>query len=165
MEPFDFASPLVVRPARPEDAVRVALMSRDLVEHGLPWRWTAPRVLAQIRRRDTNVVIIRAGARLAGFAIQEYFDQYAHLSLMAVDPAYRRRGVGRRLVRWLEETARVAGLRFVRLEVRARNLEARAFYRALGYGERWSIPGYYSGRETAICLTHDLRSPCPSDFS
>jgi ribosomal protein S18 acetylase RimI-like enzyme len=143
--------------ARLNDAERIALMSRDLVEVGLPWSWTATRVAGQIRGRDSDVLTAWADGRLVGFAIMQFFAEHAHLNLMAVDPAYRRSGVGRRLIEWLEETARVGGIFFVNLEVRAGNGGARAFYRRLGYRGTGYIPGYYSGREAAVRMTHDLR--------
>jgi ribosomal-protein-alanine N-acetyltransferase len=143
--------------ARLSDATRIALMSRELVEAGLPWSWTAGRVAAHIRGQDSNVLTAWAEGRLIGFAIMQFFDEHAHLNLLAVDPAYRHSGIGRRLIEWLEETARVGGIFFVNLEVRAGNVGAQAFYRKLGYQEIRSIPGYYSGREAAVCMTHDLR--------
>jgi ribosomal-protein-alanine N-acetyltransferase len=88
-----------------------------------------------------------------------YADDVAHLNLLAVDPSHRRRGVGRRLVRWLEETALTAGTFTIGLELRAENLGARAFYATLGYRELARIPGYYQGVEAAIRMQRDLRIP------
>ena len=61
------------------------------------------------------------------------------------------------MVKWLEKSARVAGISAVFLEVRAKNQAARAFYRALGYREKALLALYYSGREAAITMVHDLR--------
>ncbi|MBI3302139.1 MAG: GNAT family N-acetyltransferase [Deltaproteobacteria bacterium] len=149
--------------ARLEDAKQIALMSRELVEVGLPWSWTAARVAAHIRGRDSDVLTAWADGQLIGFAIMQFFDEHAHLNLLAVDPACRRSGIGHRLIEWLEETARAGGIFFVNLEVRAGNGGARAFYRKLGYRETRYIPGYYGGREAAIRMTHDLRCSCPSN--
>jgi ribosomal protein S18 acetylase RimI-like enzyme len=148
--------------ARLDDATRIALMSRDLVEDGLPWSWTAKRVVAHIRGRDSNVLTARAGGQLIGFAIMQFSAEHAHLNLLAVEPTYRHLGVGRQLIEWQEETARVGGIFFVNLEVRAGNEGARVFYRKLGYQETKLLPRYYSGRETAIYMTHDLRCRFPS---
>lgn len=143
--------------ARLRDAGQIARMSRDLVEFGLPWSWTAERVAAQIRSPDSNVLTAWAHGRLVGFAIMQFFAEHAHLNLLAVEPVSRRLGIGRQLLQWLEETARVGGIFFVHLEVRAGNRGARSFYQQLGYRETRYIPGYYSGREAAIRMTHDLR--------
>lgn len=146
-----------LRLARLRDAERIAEMSRDLIEFGLPWSWTPWRVAAHIRSPDSNVLTAWAAGRLIGFAIMQYFDEHAHLNLLGVEPAYRRFGVGRRLIDWVEETARVGGIPNVILEVRAGQTGAQAFYQRLGYQHVASIPGYYSGREAAVRMSHDLR--------
>src|SRR5262245_42245037 len=148
--------------ARLADAQRIALMSRDLVEAGLSWSWTAARVAAHIRGHDSDVLTAWAEAQLIGFAIMEFFAEHAHLNLLAVDPRYRHAGIGRQLIEWLEETARAGGIFFINLEVRADNGGAQAFYRSLGYQQTRVVPRYYSGRETAICMTHDLRCGLPA---
>lgn len=154
---------LELKLARLGDARQVALMSRDLVEDGLPWSWTPRRVAEHIRGQDSDVLTAWADERLIGFAIMQFSAEHAHLNLLAVDPVYRRSGVGRRLIEWLEETARVGGIFFVNLEVRSGNGGARMFYRSLGYQETKYIPGYYSGREAAIRMTHDLRRRSSAD--
>jgi ribosomal protein S18 acetylase RimI-like enzyme len=58
----------------------------------------------------------------------------------------------------VEESAVVAGLFQVRLEVRQINRNARRFYTSLGYTESGRVTNYYSGREDAIRLSRDLRS-------
>ena len=142
--------------ARLRDAQRIALMSRDLVEHGLPWAWTARRVAAHIRGRDSNVLTAWHAGRLVGFAIMQFYAERAHLNLLAVEPAARRLGIGRRLVEWQEQVARAGGIPVVNLEVRANNIGAQAFYRRLGYRQIKHLPGYYSGREAASRMSHDL---------
>jgi [ribosomal protein S18]-alanine N-acetyltransferase len=159
MEMFTKGHSVELKLARLADAQRIALMSRDLVEAGLRWSWTSVRVAQHIRGRDSDVLTAWAEQQLIGFAIMEFFAEHAHLNLLAVDPRYRHAGVGRQLIAWLEETARVGGIFFVTLEVRAGNGGAQAFYRTLGYRETKLIPRYYGGRETAICMTHDLRFP------
>ncbi|MEQ8659180.1 MAG: GNAT family N-acetyltransferase [Gammaproteobacteria bacterium] len=145
-----------MRLARVPDARAVAEMSRDLIEHGLGWRWTTGRVLRCIRDAETNVLVARAGARLAGFAIMSYREDSAHLLLCAVAPDHRRRGIGRALWAWLYVTAEVAGLRRVHLEVRAGSGAARAFYRQLGFVEDDTVPGYYGGVEAAVRMHLEL---------
>jgi ribosomal protein S18 acetylase RimI-like enzyme len=157
MGSFPTGQSLELKLARRADARRIALMSRDLVEAGLPWSWTPQRVAHAIREPETAVLTAWTQGQLAGFAIMQFYAERAHLNLLAVDPAYRRLGVGGRLIAWLEKTARTGGLFFINLEVRAKNSTAQAFYRRLGYRASKSIPGYYTGRETAVCMQHDLR--------
>src|SRR5512143_232692 len=84
--------------ARLSESAEIARLSRDLIEAGLSWSWTAPRVGASGRSTDANVVGARGGHRIAGFGIMRYGDDDAHLDLFAVVPEYRRAGLGRRLI-------------------------------------------------------------------
>ncbi len=148
-----------IEPARLADAALLAAMSRQLVESGLRPSWGCERIRAHIRHPESIVLGARRGGVIAGFAIMRYADDTAHLNLLAVDPLHRRRGVGRRLVRWLEESALTAGTFTIGLELRAENHGARAFYAALGYRELLQIPGYYQGVEAAIRMQRDVRDP------
>src|SRR5271169_6194007 len=98
---------LILGPARRADAARLAQMSRRLVENGLEPCWSTARIEHHLRHPDSTVLAARRDGRVAGFAIMQYGDEAAHLNLLAVDPGEQRRGLGRRLVGWLEETARV----------------------------------------------------------
>ena len=115
------------------DAADIARMARDLVETGLPWSWTPGRVAASVRCPQALVVVARGAQRIAGFGIMRYGDDDAHLDLFGVDHDYRRAGLGRRLIEWLEKPALVAGISAVFLEVRAPNRGAQAFYERLGF--------------------------------
>lgn len=150
-------SPLY-RLAQTADAYEIAVMSRYLVEVGLRgWTWHPDRVAKAIRARDTNVVVATAGTHVVGFAIMEFGDTTAHLSLLAVKPTHQRCGIGRHLMDWMEEAALTAGITSVRLELRSNNFGARCFYRMLGYRETAYVSGYYRGVETAVKMSRDIR--------
>ena len=149
-------SQLSLRLARPADATAIANLSRDSIEYGLRWRWTPMRVAASIRAADVNVLVACVRENIAGFAIMRYGDDDAHLDLLAVAPPYRRLGVGRRLLAWLEKCAVVAGIFSVALEVRAGNEGAHLFYERLGYRTLVQLPGYYQGIEAALRMGRDL---------
>lgn len=151
-----------IRLARPQDAQRMARLSRDLIETGLGWSWTPKRVLGSLQRLDTCSIVADVDDPVAGFAIMEFLDEHAHLSLLAIDRHHQRRGIGRSLVEWLETSALTAGIGIVYVEARAGNQDARDFYRTLGYREMFLMPGYYRGREAAIRMGHDLRRAVPS---
>jgi len=148
--------------ARPADARAIALLSREVIETGLAWRWTPARVLRCLADGNTNVIVAREPSTAsvlrvpAGFAIMKYGEQEAHLMLLAVHSARRRQGVGRALLEWLEATARTAGTGVIRLETRASNGEARSFYRTHGYVEVDRLARYYDGAEDAVRFAKDL---------
>jgi ribosomal-protein-alanine N-acetyltransferase len=149
---------LELRPARIGEAERIARMSRTLIEGGLAWRWKPRSIAAQIRDSETEVVVARAGNRIVGFAVMQYrFRQReAHLVLLAVEPSRRRRGIGRALLHWLEQMARLGRIERIRLEVRTSNGGGRAFYRSQGYREVSHLRGYYQQREDAVSMVSRL---------
>jgi ribosomal-protein-alanine N-acetyltransferase len=166
---------ITIRLAEPRDAQAIAMMSRDFIEAGLGWKYDAARVLRAIRDRETLAVVACEGAKaagrgaLAGFAIMEFGDERAHLVLLAVRPAHRRLGIGQRLLEWMLQTARAAGMASIHLELRTGNDAARRFYRAMGFYETVLVPGYYRGgegrKEGAIKMLRVLRAPGPTPYT
>ena len=153
------SSELSLQLARLADATTIANLSRDLIEYGLRWRWTPMRVAVSIRAPNVNVLVARMHENTAGFAIMRYGDDDAHLDLLAVAPPYRRTGVGRQLLEWLEKCAVVAGIFKVSLEVRAQNTGAQCFYERMGYRTLLRLPGYYQDIEDALRMERDLSYP------
>lgn len=154
-------SQIALRLARLGDAPRIANASRTLIEAGLPWSWTPRRVATHMRSRENVTVIAVEGGELAGFVLAQFGSRVVHVALLGVAPAYRRQGLGKQLVHWVEESASVAGLFLMQLEVRAANQPARRFYASLGYRETSRAVAYYSGVEDAIRLERDLAVTSP----
>lgn len=148
-----------IRLAVPADAPAIARLSRDEIEHDLGWSWRQGRVERAMLDESVNVAVAGPRHALLGFGIMEYGDTRAHLSLLAVAPAHRRQGLGSRLVAWLEKCAVTAGLESVRLEARADNPAAAAFYQRLGYRLSGRTPDYYSGQVDALRFEKPLRTP------
>lgn len=152
-------SQIALRLARLRDAQQIAALSHRYIEHGLPLRsWTSRRVQRDLRNADITGVVAEVHDSVIGFGIMRVGDAHAHINLLAVAPAYRRRACGRRLMRWLEETAATAGAAWVFLEVRENNALAQGFYHCLGYRQIERVEGYYCGREAALRMGRDLRS-------
>lgn len=148
---------IAINLARSGDADAIAAASRRYIEAGLAPSWTACRVAKCIAHPEWTVLVARDTGRFAGFAIMEFLDVHAHLALLAVAPRYRGCGTGRALVEWLESSARTAGTFTIRLELRAGNEAAFAFYGRLGYRLTGRRRRYYAGREDALMMERDLR--------
>jgi len=97
-----------------------------------------------------DFVVAVSGDRIAGFAVARRLTEgESELLNLAVDPAFRRRGIGRGLVAQL--TASYTGTLW--LEVRETNEAARKLYRTLGFCEAGQRPEYYrDSRERAIVM-------------
>ncbi len=64
--------------------------------------------------------------------------------------------MGAALFRWLEKVACLGGIARIRLELRADNEQARAFYERLGFRATELRRGYYDGRQDAINMARRI---------
>ena len=148
---------VAIRLATRADAADIAAMSRDYIEHGLPWRWRHDRIAAAITHPDTNVAVVDERGAIAAFGIMSYADVEAHLLLFAVHSARRRIGIGSALLLWLEAVARTAGTQRIFLEARRDNVAARNFYSEHGYHERTIKKAMYFGVADGVRLEKLLK--------
>jgi len=136
--------------ATPAHAAAMALLH----SHAFPprERWGADAIGLQLGLPGAFGWIMHdAGMILARVAADE-----AEVLTLAVDPAARRRGIGRALLRQGLATARERGAATMFLEVASRNAPAQALYA----GEDFTIigirPGYYPGGGEALVLGRPL---------
>lgn len=141
--------------AQLKDAPRIAQMSRDLVERGLGWGWRTPRVAQQLKStRHVNLAARHVKRGLIGFALMAIKGGRGHLLLLAVEPKYRRFGVGRALIERLIEVAILMDLEAIVLEVRVDNTSAQQFYEALGFKRTEHVKGYYQNKSDAYRMVY-----------
>jgi ribosomal-protein-alanine N-acetyltransferase len=104
---------------------------------------------------STCFVAVCDGA-VAGFlvgALEDSGEQVSgHLCNVGVSPRYRRRGVGRLLVRRVEHQFALALATVVQLEVRVSNTVAQRFYQRMGYRPVFGIDQYYANGEDALVM-------------
>ena len=77
--------------------------------------------------------IAELDGQIVGSVILRREQDSAYRQALAVDPAYRHRGVGRALLRHTAKVGREAGLQAIRLDVYEENRTAIGFYEACGY--------------------------------
>jgi len=95
------------------------------------------------------------GEQVAGFAITQIVLDEATLFNIAIDPAFQRQGLGRKLLEDVIEKLEQREIVTLWLEVRASNSKAIALYESLGFNEVSVRRNYYpaaQGREDAIMM-------------
>ncbi len=104
-----------------------------------PWSvigYPAERLVSWLRREQPSMhrFEVLAGPSLAGvLVIQEPFLHGPYLKLIAILPEFQGRGLGLRLLRWMEAQARQMEARQLWLCVTTFNGHARAFYERFGF--------------------------------
>ena len=93
---------------------------------------------------------------VAGFLCRWLVAEECHVLNIAVDPAFRRHGVGYFLLSSTIREAVSKQATFVTLEVRRANFAARQLYRKLHFEERRLRKHYYGPGEDAIVMELEL---------
>ena len=93
---------------------------------------------------------------IAAFVLARRSGKQAHIVTLDVLPRWRRKGLGRRLMRRCENTLKAAGARMVQLETAAGNSGAQALYEGLGYTCVRRLPRYYPTGEDAWLMRKAL---------
>ena len=140
------------------DATEISQVSRDEIEYGLGWNYTARKIVQIIKNESKNTVVAKREGELVGFGVMTYRKDQANLDLLAVKKEYRRCKIGSDLVLWLEEVAITAGAFNVFVQLREKNTEAFSFYEKLGYIRLDDLPGFYRGIENGIVMAKSLRT-------
>lgn len=145
-------SAVSVRPMRPQDLDAVAALERFS-----PDPWNRGQLAEELRAPFARCLVLCEDGRVAAFCSAQLAADEATLNAVTVDPARRRRGLGRRLLTALEKELRAQGAAAVYLEVRSQNAAAIALYRSLGYTGTGRRPRFYrSPTDDALTMKKDL---------
>jgi GNAT superfamily N-acetyltransferase len=163
---------LRIEPARPQDAALVVALVRELAEY--------ERLLHEVRMTPEDVVrdlfgprpyaeaiIAREGAEAVGFAL--WFHNYStfagrpglYLEDLYVRPAFRGRGHGEALLRYLARLAIERGCARFEWAVLDWNAPAIAFYRKLGAAamDDWTVQRVTGPALHALAFGPEEKSP------
>jgi len=103
--------------------------------------------------------VVEADGDMAGYGIMSVGAGEAHVLNVCIRDEYRCRGLARRVLLYLLDRARVAGMYEAFLEVRPSNTAAARLYHSLGFEQVGIRRGYYQaavGREDAAVLRRIL---------
>jgi len=98
------------------------------------------------KNNPDGFVVIEASEDIVGYMI---FDRMGHIHSTAVERVHRRKGFGKMLFQHALKCANTQ----LRLEVRAKNRDAVAFYRKLGMKVVGKIPGYYETDDALVMVS------------
>jgi ribosomal-protein-alanine N-acetyltransferase len=145
---------LLIRPMRESELDAVVRIER--AAYAFPW---TEGIFRDCLRVNYICRVVEIDVALVGYGIMSVGSGEAHLLNVCIADAYRCRGIGRRLLGHLLQTAAAAGAREAFLEARPSNTAAIRLYQSLGFQQIGVRRGYYQaseGREDAIVLRRDI---------
>ena len=110
----------------------LALWARVLPSEN-PWNEPTAELSRKTQRLDNLVYVAELQDRIVGAVVAGYDGMRGWIYRLAVDPDFRRRGIGSQLVSTAEEALLRRGCPKINLQVRSDNSEVVAFYEKLGY--------------------------------
>ena len=128
---------IAVRRATAADGPRLAELS-EILGYPVASSTLAPRLERLLARAEDAVLVAEAESGVVGWvhgAEQELLESGRRCEILGlvVDPAYRSQGVGRRLVRAVEQWAANRGLDQMTVRSNVVRAESHLFYQRLGY--------------------------------
>jgi ribosomal-protein-alanine N-acetyltransferase len=136
---MDIRESITITPMTEEDVPAVhALESLCFTS---PWDITA--YYRELENPSAVYRVALYGERLLGFGGMWAVDGEAHIVTLAVQPEFRRSGVGGKLLTVLLDEAHRLDVHSVTLEVRVGNVAARALYTSFGFTPLATRRNYY----------------------
>jgi [ribosomal protein S18]-alanine N-acetyltransferase len=146
-----------------KDRVRVHIrwmIRRDMPEvlraeqESFDYSWTEDDFLRCLRQRNCIGMVAEHEDRVVGFMIYELHKTKLHVLNFAVDPAWRRVGVGTQMVTKLIGKLSSHRRTKITLAVRESNLAAQLFFRSQAFQATRVLRGYYEDSGEDAYLMH-----------
>jgi len=109
-----------------------------------PRPWSASLFLSEISQRNNRTYLVaKRGGDVVGYAGMMFNGVDAHVTNIAVDPAFHGRKIGTRLLLTLITEALARACETISLEVRVSNTAAQTMYEKFGFSVSGIRKGYY----------------------
>jgi ribosomal-protein-alanine N-acetyltransferase len=148
------------RPAAWSDVPALARFEkRVFTSYYAPHRFSQTDFEHLLRRSSTIAWVVESQTRLVGYALGQgprVNASIARLDSIAVDQAWRRTGIGAKLIRRFIRMARRRGAAAVVLEVAAKNHRAIGLFAGLGFTPVRRLPAYYAPDVDGILMRRQL---------
>jgi ribosomal-protein-alanine N-acetyltransferase len=115
-----------------------------------------PNMFAYLIKYALTLVACDAADQAVGFVAGYVSGRVGAIYTLDVHPLFRKRGIGRELIRALERELEALGARAIRLEAAVTNEDARELYRRSGYQESELLRNYYGRRKHALRMWKQL---------
>ncbi len=111
-----------------------------------------------ISSEQDDLIVLEEYGQLIGYALILYKkgSSLARLYSIAIHPNQTGRGLGKKLLSFVEKTALKKGTAYLRLEVASQNLRAQMLYKSMSYYQFNIRKEYYEDNDDALCFEKKL---------
>lgn len=115
--------------------------------------WSEKAIQSELSNPLSIWIVATDGDKVVGYVGSQSVMGEADMMNIAVDPLFRRRGIGRMLVEFLVRCLKDINVYCLTLEVRASNIAAITLYDSMQFKQVGRRPNYYSyPKEDALIL-------------
>jgi ribosomal-protein-alanine N-acetyltransferase len=127
------------------------------MEHDLfPNPWPKSFFESDLQRSSTIALVIEYDGQVIAYALANCYDVELHVTNIAVDARFQRKGQAARLMDDLERNASERGCTHAYLEVRITNSGAIELYKKIGYTIAYTRSKYYIDGDDAYVMQKSL---------
>ena len=137
----------IVRPMQAMDIDRVYELEKTCFRTP----WSRDSLAGELKNKIAHYLVLERDGRVVAY-------EEAHITNVAVDPAFRRQGIAKRVMLCMMRTARLFDATEMTLEVRENNFGAQALYARLDFEKAGVRKGYYTdtGEAAYIMWNRDI---------
>lgn len=150
-------SGVTIEPMRRRHVKRVLPIEQAV--HVKPWSaGVLQSEIDLVAKGERYYVVLMSEGETVGYAGLMFVSDEAHITNIAIDPSFQRRGLARLLLVHLATEAIERGSQALTLEVRVSNVAAQGLYREFGFAPAGVRQRYYENSEDALVMwAHDIQ--------
>ena len=138
---------------RKEDIAEVAALEKEIFSDA----WSEAALEESLLQKQTLLLTAFDDKKLIGYLILYYVLEEGEIARIAVEPEYRRQGVGARMLLEMENLCEDKGISKILLDVRESNQTAYSFYEDYGFVQDGIRKNYYTNpTEDAILMSREI---------
>lgn len=138
-----------IRKARPEDIEQITLIEKEGVN-----LWTSDNFIREFTNSFSLFIVALDKKKIIGFAVAWNVSDGIELNNISVKKEFRRHGIASLMIDHIKKTLKNGEPVDIFLEVAEKNIEARSFYKKLGFIETGIRKNYYKN-DNAIQMKLD----------
>lgn len=144
---------LVVRRMKLEDCQQVAIIEAE--SFSMPWSMQAFK--DTLKMENYCYFVAEQNGEILGYCGFTFVLDEAEIPNVCVKASARQQGIGKQMMKFLEEEAKKLGIAILYLEVRQSNQSARRLYTSLGFEEDGIRRDFYElPKENAVLMHKTL---------